>query len=292
MTSSSFASGKMILSGEYAVVFGYPGIAVPTPFGVGVTWEDSGASPMTIIEKGLIGDEAYARKIVNLCIEKGSPSTGTITINNQIFVGRGVGSSTALVIAICRCLLGEDSKDDALEIENTVNPGNSGLDFAVIWANHPVSFIKGKTPEPVTLNLNFLKHMTLMDTGKPGETTAELVAWMTLRQAQGDKSVLHALETIGKCTGRLLAGEDLKTVMRDHHRAQVSLGVVTKAAQDLISEIEKIGGSAKVLGAGARTGDGGMVLALAHETKILERICAQHNYEFMTSAKDPMSEKM
>ncbi len=263
-TITAFAPGKMILSGEYAVVFGEQGIAVPTATGVEATWTDGPESPMRIVLEGQAGEEAYARGIVERCIGKGGHATGTLTIHNDIPVGRGMGSSTGLVIAICKCLLGEKNKPEAILVEDIVNPGNSGLDFAVIWAKQPMIFRRGTTPEPMRLPEGLLKNSILIDTGKPGEITAELVAWMTLRQAQGDKAVLSAFKTIGACTERILKGENLQSVMRDHHRAQIALGVVPPQVQELIAGIEAAGGSAKVLGAGSRTGGGGMVLAL-HE---------------------------
>ena len=266
MSKASFAPGKMILSGEYAVVFGYPGIAVPTTFGVEVTWKDTGDAPMKIVLGGLTGDEWYRQKILDLCIQISTgvrpapPTTGTLTIHNQIPVGRGMGSSTALVIAICKCLLGKENRTQAVLVEDTINPGNSGLDFSVIWINRPVKFTKGSTPEPLHLNLDFLKNSTLIDTGKPGETTADLVAWIKTRAEEPETAA--ALKTIGRCTERLIAGDDIKTVMRDHHQAKMKLGVVTTEAVKIIADIERKGGAAKVLGAGARTGGGGMVLAL------------------------------
>lgn len=265
MSKKAFAPGKMILSGEYAVVFGYPGIAVPATVGVEVSWEDSGNQPMKIMLEGLNGEEAYARKIVDACILKGGTSTGTITIKNDIPVGRGMGSSTALVIAICKCLLGAENKPQAILVEDTINPSHSGLDFAVIWANGPVMFKRGTPAEPISMPSGLLRNSTLIDTGKPNETTADLIAWMRSR-VSGDTGVsadtTAALKTIGSCTERLLAGEDLKTVIRDHHQAQLQLGVVTPEAAKIIADIEKNGGAAKVLGAGARTGGGGMILAL------------------------------
>ncbi|NOS66926.1 MAG: hypothetical protein HOO67_00975, partial [Candidatus Peribacteraceae bacterium] len=237
MKHSAFAPGKIILSGEYAVVFGYPGIAVSANVGVEATWEETSDAPVKIVLKGLKGEETYARKIVNACIDKRGPLKGTITIKNDIPVGRGMGSSTALVIAICKCLLGDD-RAAAVLIEDAVNPGNSGLDFAVIWANHPVKFKKGTAPEPLQLDLAFIKNSTLIDTGVPGETTAELVSWMRSR-VSGDAVVsadtTAALGEIGQCTERLLAGADFKTVIRDHHHAQLALGVVTPEAQKIIT---------------------------------------------------------
>lgn len=259
MTQIAVAHGKIILSGEYAVVFGYPGIAVPATFGVEATWEYAEDAPMKIILKGLDEEEVYARKIVNACIQKGGPTTGILTIRNQIPVGRGMGSSTALVVAICKCLLGPERKEDALFIEDTVNQGHSGLDFAVIWANHPVKFKKGTKSEPVAINLDFLNRSTLIDTGKPKERTPELVTWVKARVDQ--PKISAALKTIGTCTERLLACENPLTVIPDHHLAQIALGVVTPEAQKIIAEIEKNGGAAKILGAGSMTGGGGMILA-------------------------------
>jgi mevalonate kinase len=63
-------------------------------------------------------------------------------------------------------------------------------------------------------------------------------------------------------------GEDLQTVMRDHHRAQVALGVVPPDVADMVDGIESTGGAAKVIGAGSRTGGAGMVLALGDAEKI------------------------
>ena len=93
--------------------------------------------------------------------------------------------------------------------------------------------------------------------GVPKETTAELVAWVKTREGE----ISDALKTIVGCTDRLQAGEDLPAILRDHHRAQVTIGVVPQEVQDFIAQIESDGGSAKVLGAGGRMGGGGMVLA-------------------------------
>ena len=44
----STAPGKIILTGEYAVVFGYPGIAVPSPLSMTVTLEEDDSGSLTI----------------------------------------------------------------------------------------------------------------------------------------------------------------------------------------------------------------------------------------------------
>ncbi|NLG07305.1 hypothetical protein GX553_02525, partial [Candidatus Peribacteria bacterium] len=48
MAHNASAPGKIILSGEYAVVFGYPGIAVPAPIGMRVAFEPSQQGKMLL----------------------------------------------------------------------------------------------------------------------------------------------------------------------------------------------------------------------------------------------------
>lgn len=311
------AVGKIILSGEYAVVFGYPGIAVPAPFTVTATFYATPHDTLTITYSG-IDNEAYLHRILAEVQKHTGPYLigrqalhGHLTIKNTIPIGRGMGSSTALVIAICRCLLGhiplpfkgedkgEGYKQIALSIENAVNPGHSGLDFEVIWNEQPLLFQKGKPPQLLGTTINrlivILSSAVLIDTGNPKEMTAELIAWvkensLSLRERA---RVRGATQAIAHCTERLLAGESPFTVFPDHHRAQVALGVVPKPVQDLIAEIESSGGVAKVIGAGGRSsegmkipsearsaeprGGGGMVLALHQNTEKLLTIAQQHN---------------
>ena len=288
---TSSASGKIILSGEYAVVFGYPGIAIPSERRVHISFIQSqkkGAS--TIVWNDETANDhwrEYAKKIADL-IEKKTGMHGTYEIKNNIPLGRGMGSSTALVIAITKVALGDYCEQIARDIEDAVNPGNSGLDFTVIWHEKPVLFKRGSKPAFIALPKDLIAGMSLIDTGTPNETTPELVAWVKSRYechareasrplvsgknsthgsgylpAIDDQEKVHgAIETIGHCTDRILKGEPLKDIIKDHHRAQVALGVVPETVQKLIAEIESGGGSAKVLGAGGRTGGGGMILKI------------------------------
>ena len=262
---SATASGKIIVSGDHALVYGKPGIAFPAQNTITVNWKQDRKRAIEILWPGTEPSSpwiAYMRKIIHRCDTGKSPLAGTMEVLNYLPIGKGMGSSTALLIAMCKTLLGEDCRNEALNIEDEMNPGHSGMDFAVIWENRPIRFQKGTGALPVEIPVDSLANAVLIDTGKPNETTPELVAWVQSRA--GDVLIVDAIETIGRCTERILAGEDLQTVMRDHHRAQVALGVVPKHVQNFIAAIERLGGSAKVIGAGARTGGGGMVLAI-HE---------------------------
>ncbi len=265
----SFAPGKVIFSGEYAVVFGYPGIAIPAAIGIKAVFEeDSSSESVHFAWEGIDGGEIglkYVEKIVARvarCHERGE-LRGKLTIHSELPLGKGMGSSTALVIAVSRALCG-DARDVALKIEDELNPGHSGLDFETIWGGAPVLFKKGEAPRSIVLKSDLLSGAVLLDTGFPSESTSALVAWVRSREAE----VRGALETIGNCTERLVACEPYEVILRAHHKAQVALGVVPQEVQDIISAIEQAGGAAKVIGAGSRTGGAGMVLALGNREKI------------------------
>jgi len=265
MAHHASAPGKIILSGEYAVVFGYPGIAVPAPIGMRVAFEPSQQGKMLLDWKDAPQKWLeYLGAIAERCGELGAQK-GKLSVVNQLPLGKGMGSSTALVIAVTRALLGQDCRAQALAVEDAVNPGNSGLDFAVIWEGKPVLFRKNTEPQPMNLPANLLENAMLIDTGTPNEATPELIAWVKEREQE----LLPHLKTIGECTERLAIGENLQNVLRKHHRAQVALGVVPEAVQELIAEIERAGGAGKVLGAGARTGGGGIVLALGKKEELI-----------------------
>ena len=278
MRQTGQAPGKIILSGEYAVVFGFPGIAIPAPLSLRATFEErigknrNASDPDLKVQwTGIAGGkewEEYARSIVRILGERREPFQGTLRIQNGLPLQKGLGSSTALVVAVTRAILGEGKRTEALAAEDKVNPGHSGIDFAVIWEEKPLLFHKETGPQPIALGKDLLSEAVLIDTGTPNETTPELVAWV--RERAEEPRVRQALAAIGRCTKRLArAQEDIRAIIRDHHRAQIALGVVPKAAAKLIAQIEAAGGAAKVVGAGARSGGGGMVLAFGMPTKLI-----------------------
>ncbi len=144
----------------------------------------------------------------------------------------------------------------------------------MIWDAVPTLFKKGEEPKPIELPPDLLKDAVLIDTGSPNETTAELVQWISDRKDECE----DALERIGKCTERLLEGEEIGSILNDHCQAQIELGVIPREVQELIKKIVQEKGVAKALGAGARSGGGGIVLALHKDKNLIESIAADHGY--------------
>ncbi|MCA9362553.1 hypothetical protein KC906_04210, partial [Candidatus Kaiserbacteria bacterium] len=165
------APGKIILSGEYAVLYGYSGIAVPAPLSVSVSFTPGDEDDIVCDWEANDEWTEYVQDIINHCVALGNIEPGALHIENQIPLGKGMGSSTAFVIAIAKCLLGDDCKEQAMVIEDAVNPGHSGLDFAVIWNNTPVVFRRGEDPKQIDLPADLLRGALLIDTGTPDQQT-------------------------------------------------------------------------------------------------------------------------
>lgn len=262
MNHTGSATGKIILSGEYAMAFGCAGIAFPSKETMHVQFKPKKRGGLTVIFGQNNFDPAwamYAGQIAELLAHKNKLTlNGDLCIETNLPLGKGMGSSTALVIAIAKALLGKNCKVAALSVEDDINPGHSGMDFAVIWEGRPILFRRGEKPQNISLPKNLDKKIMLIDTGMPSEQTPKLVAWVRSRE----KELLEPLKRIGSCTERILKNEDLKAIIRDHHRAQIALGVVPPHAQKMIEDIESKGGAGKIIGAGSRTGGGGMILSI------------------------------
>ncbi len=279
----AFAPGKIILSGEYAVLFGRRGLAIPSRIGIHVAFkDDADAKTLTISWEGRMWTDEwkpYLDAIIRSCEERlARRLAGTLTIHNALPLGRGMGSSTALIVAVGKAILGEGSEAACRQMEDTFNPGHSGMDLAVIWRNAPILYQRNGQIRPLPLNVDFLDHAALIDTGKPDQPTTEIVAWMKERP----DDIAAPIARIAACTERLVRGESPMTVIPDHHRAQVELGVVPASAQRLIADIERAGGVAKVIGAGARAGGGGMVLALHSNPAILPTLAERSPFLLLT----------
>ncbi len=240
--------------------------------------DDADAKALTISWEGLMWTDEwkpYLDAIIRSCEDTlGRKLAGTLAVRNDLPLGRGMGSSTSLMIAVAKALLGPNAEDACQKMEDTFNPGHSGMDFAVIWRNAPILYRRHDQPQPIPLNVDFLDHAVLIDTGKPDQPTPEIVAWMQKQSG----NIAAPIARIAECTERLVRGESPLTVVPDHHRAQVELGVVPVHVQRLIADIEESGGVAKVIGAGARTGGGGIVLAFHQDPTTLSTTAEHHHY--------------
>lgn len=268
------ACGKIILSGNTANRFGKRALAVPVDMYITAEWDNSDNSreELRIVWPGQKEAGVWlttVRKITKLIEAQIGPLSGKLTIRNTIPLGKGMGSSTAIVVALARCFLGENCKEEALAIEDIINKAHSGLDFAAIWEERPIVIRRNSyqfTEVPTGLQRGFL-----VDTGLPAAPTSIIVQRLKKRVMR-EKVLMDSVETIGNCTERLLSGEDPLTVFPDHYKGQVNLGVVPPRVRSLIEKIQRSGGAAKAARFGGTTGGIGMVFAVHPDINVLKRV--------------------
>jgi mevalonate kinase len=268
------ACGKIIISGNVAIKFGKRAIAVPVDMHITVKWDksDIAREGLRIVWPGQKEDGVWmttVRKIIKLIESRIGPLSGNVSIRNTLPLGKGMGSSTAIGIALSRCFLGESCKDEALAIEDIINKGHSGIDFAAIWEERPIIITRGRY-ECIELPKR-LRQGYLVDTGAPALPTSIIIERLEERSPR-EKIFRESVEAIGKCTERLLSGEDPQSVFPDHHRGQVNLGVVPPRVRSLIEKIQRSGGAAKATRSGAGTGGVGMVFAVHPKVDVLKKI--------------------
>lgn len=211
-----------------------------------------------------------------------------------ISVGSGLGTSASLSAAFTICLLKflkiNYSKDDifeiALEGEKIFHGNPSGGDLAAIL-NEGLTYFKknpdsSKTIIPLSLNgdLNFL----LIDSGKPTETTSEMVSQVaSLAKRKNLTKIFNSQEDLANQFIDVLKTADHKKIINIIKAAENNLellNVVGKTAKSIIRKIENLKGAAKITGAGGIKKGSGMVLAYHEDLNNLIQFAKTQNLSY------------
>jgi mevalonate kinase len=283
MTQAS-ASGKAILFGEHAVVYGQPAIAVPLSH-IRVTVQveslDPGTTGVLIDAPDILqsywlheanGENPLA-SAVNLTLNEldvEAPVDVHLTIRSQLPIASGLGSSAAVSVAVIRALsahLAKPLEDEtvskiAYTVECIHHGTPSGIDNTVVAYEKPVYFIREHKPEliPISTPLNLI----IGDTGVAMRTTIP-VSLLRERWEKDPGTYGGWFEEIGeiviKARTMLETGsiESLGALMDQNQTLLEDMGLSSLELQRLIREARKAGAlGAKLSGAGM----GGIMLAL------------------------------
>ena len=257
------AAGKVILLGEHGVVYGRRALALPIPDAVRVSVDASESRQHDLPDKF----------VDTLLRELGiDDRKWRIRIDSLLPLGKGLGSSAAIAVAVARafnakCSLGLDDlriNEIAFASEKLAHGTPSGIDNTLATYAKPMLFRNRGTLE--------------FDELRPGDTPPLVVAWgdetgRTSEQVTGvrqrrERAVEHfdavfdEMDALSRDGARHLEAADwiaLGGLMNICHGLLNAIGVSTPGLESMVS-IARINGAlgAKLTGAGG----GGSVIAL------------------------------
>lgn len=298
------APAKVIISGEHAVVYGKPALATAVDMRIFVAlWKhDEHAHEYSVqhtVQKKLTShiplqdltqlvpkeDVERVISIVKSYLEKKSipihnSDPFEFALFSQIPLGRGLGSSASLSVAVVAALLdwytgkkpqAEVVNSLAYKVEKHFHHNPSGIDNSVacygglVYYRKEFEFLKQFSALHFKLSSLLESHLFLIDTGKPVETTADMV------QAVGKKynatprkmeMVFHAIEKVTKRIVISVAQENNSLFcesLKENNRYLDEIGVISSFTRSLIEKLRQYG-SAKVTGAGGKKKGSGFLL--------------------------------
>jgi mevalonate kinase len=288
------AHSKLILIGEHAVVYGHPAIALPFPtltVTCAIEEADSGIHLDSKLYSGPIDQIPKRLKGLAICIHKTLQEIGKhhngllLKIESMIPIGRGLGSSAAIAVAIVRslfqyfnCELSDEKLRELVNIAETYAHGNpSGIDMESVCCDEPIWFERGKGIASVAIRSSF--YLVVADTGRAGDTRSAVGSI----KHKLDKSPIQTKQSIDRIGQYTL---DARNALIQGNLVQ--LGLLLNLAQ---TELEKLGVSdhginhlvniARNAGAlGAKLtggGRGGCIIALAENCVQAREISEQLN---------------
>ena len=288
MKSIASAPGKIILFGEHFVVHGTPAIlaAIDKRVTVTSTFTENKIlkinSQLGTLEVPISSSHEKAKSefkpfiyLANKMINSHQGVNGLeITINSDIPIGVGLGSSSACCVAATASISGlfkelssEENLKMSIEAEKTIFPDTSGADCTVCTYGGIIEYdkINGSEKNTDASNLNLL----IVNSMIPHSTKRSVEKVSKFKESNEDRfSQLCVSET--KLIGEVnlaLKNKDLITLglkMSENQKYLEEIQVSNDTLHDMISSLKEISLGAKITGAG----DGGCIIALVKDENL------------------------
>ena len=304
---TSRSPGKIILSGEHAVVHGAPALAAAVDVfaSAEVLWNDSGEIHLHLADRPIrslplpsLFQQARALEARHAAFLRGEipvrdvapqpedllfaaiagcvPVRGAhIQVHSDIPLGAGMGSSAAVLLALLSALRPNADRatlfDQAWRCEQYQHGRSSGLDVA---ASLHGGWIFGRSGafQPLAAPTQF--PLGVFFSGRPNSSTGECVSAVAKTHPRSSTiwsefaAVTEAITAAIQSNNRVA----LRLHIRENHRLLCAIGVVPDSLRAFVARVEADGGAAKICGAGSiRPGPGGMVWVEADTEPALPR---------------------
>ncbi len=287
-TGTATSSGKVILAGEHAVVYGKHALAVPIRLAaqVSVFEREDLVKTIRVPHWGLAKQTALPAcpppltSFLQAAIDalRLNDTGWDVSVDMQIPRGSGLGGSAALAVAFIRALgqtfhlqLSDEAVNEAAFLCEKVAHGTpSGVDNSVATYERAILFCKAPRllqpvcapRKPVLLGVGF--------TGDPGMTLAMVDQVRQARIADQTKTdaIFDAIDACALQAQEALEAGDIKTlgsIMNENHALLQALGVSSPSLDRLVKIARDNGAlGAKLTGGG---GGGAMIAVVADDGK-------------------------
>ena len=287
--------GKVHLMGEHAVVYGKPALLAAINLRLSVSVEPSSLG----LDIRSTEPTDYVRYAVEFLANeyKLAKMPYRITVQSDIPAGYHLGSSAAVAVAVVAAVTYAIKKtwnpivinQLAYEIEKKQHGNPSGGDNTVvtmggfIWFRKELEFLKNIWQLPFKPHPT-INHFFLINTGKPKETTGEMVA-MVKENVQKNQAKMQQLldlneQQVKRVTIALKEGNEneLLDSIRVGEASLEGMGVVSKKVQPFIRQVERLGGAVKILGGGGRKEGVGFLLCYHHKPLEIGALSKKHSF--------------
>lgn len=250
-----YMPGKVLLAGEHAVVYGYPGVVASVDRGVEVTVA-RGSGRVDLIR----GVDAAG--VVRRALEVSGLDTSRVDVRvrSEIPIGSGMGSSAAVAAALIRGLWEYSGRkysldslfEKTMKCEKVAHSNPSGIDPAAVIYGGVLRYVKGKKPDKLHMDRKYT--LFLVQTGRPDENTGTMIAKVVQRRNQNKNKVDTLLSRMGEIADRLAAvlseGGEITSLIDESGRLLELLGVVGTFGREVSDRFRQEGYAVKVSGAG------------------------------------------
>ncbi|MDO8497748.1 MAG: hypothetical protein Q7S61_04350 [bacterium] len=295
MKISYSAPAKVILSGEHSVVFGKPAFVSALDLRLRFTlWEEKKnqekEKSIQIIEKS-VKEYLQNKKI------RYEDKIYAYSIQSDIPIGRGLGSSAALGVAGAAAFLEfytgkEFSRDEinmvAYSVEKYFHKNPSGVDPStscfggLIYYRKEFEFLKQISALTFKIPRHIENKLFLIDTGKPLETTAvmiESVGKLYNKEPAMTENVLNEMEKITKRMVLSIIKEDelfFRDCLFKNEILLEKLNIVSRKAKKIIKNLSQYG-TGKITGGGGKKAGSGIILFLAEDEQKMRSYCVSND---------------
>jgi mevalonate kinase len=281
--------GKVILLGEHAVIYGKPALITTIDKRLKVTLSES-KKFLIVAPEG----ENYIRHIVGVVCQrygvKKIPKV-KIEITTEIPIGYHLGSSAAVAAGAVGAFSYYLKKiwnpntinNLACECEKMIHVNSSGVDPAavvsggLIWYRRELDFLRSTWQLQFRIPEN-LNHFYLIDTGRPKETTGEMVAFVKTQYIQNKLRYGKLFDELEIQVKRIAISlkenseKELIESIKIGEKILERLGVVSRKILPFIRKVEESGGAAKILGGGGQQAGVGYLLCYHADNSKLNQI--------------------